>query len=46
MILLNLNKHSLFVLFNEGILNIPGNKFNINGYNNDNPKLNNVSFIT
>ena len=37
--------HSLFLFFIDGILNIPGNKFNINGYKKDNPKLDNVSVI-
>ena len=38
-ILLNLYKHFLSFLFalKAGILKIPGNKFNPNGYNIDNP---------
>ena len=36
--------NSLFLYFNEGIRNIPGNKFNPSGYINDRPKEINVSF--
>ena len=36
---------SLFFSLNEGILKIPGIKYKINGYNNDNAQLDNESFI-
>ena len=44
---LNVYKHflSLFFALKAGILKIPGNKFNPNGYIIDNPKLIKVSFI-
>ena len=43
--MLNLYMHSLSLFFKDGILKIPGNKLIMNGYNNDNPKLINVSLI-
>ena len=45
--LLNEYKHFPFplVALKEGILKIPGNKYNPNGYNKDNKNETNVSFI-